>query len=727
MAKNKKRARAGVGSRIRLWLAKAVFNASQITFVPDWLRTSFMDPTWRALIADGLKGNSAVSACVTALAFAFPEPKLEVLVAGDQGLEVVPDHPVRKLMAKPNPDMGEMEFYQTVIVYASMGGNFYAWKQRDQVGRVIALWPMHAGQITPVPGRNTSEGLVRHFDYTYTSGVTAIPIPKEDMIHWKWMVDPEQPWVGMGAVVASAKEVDTDTEATRYLFALLKNDAMPRVAITLPTSVDLTDAREKRLKAQWADRHGGDKRGGAAFLEHGMTLERISFNLAELAYEALKAVPEARIAANFRVPAIIAGLSTGLSRSTYSNYEEARKSWAEDTLVPLWVSFASELQQSLAVEYGDIVLRFDTSQVQALQADIGELWTRIQGAWDSGLITRWDGRQILGLEVLDVDQVFKVQLSQFFVPREDEPPPPIEPFDFDDRDPTSFAGLSKASVDGHVAAGDAPVWVVNHLAKQRGGRRAAGRQLAQALQIIRRSVAGRLEAKIDSFFLQLGEKVEARLGPTTPPTQEAEVEEQGADLTVSTKKLPAADKLLFPEDFDEMGEIMKQHTLELMMASWDIWNIGLGVTVNFDLFDPVVSAAINGAGQNITGLDSDVYQSTLEKIEELLQHGNEEGWGPDQIARGDDETPGLRDVVTETYKNRGKTIARTELGEAQNLSTVGRYASVGVKEVLVLDNGQADADDECAQANGQIWSLKKARANPLAHPNCTRAFAPHFE
>jgi hypothetical protein len=48
---------------------------------------------------------------------------------------------------------------------------------------------------------------------------------------------------------------------------------------------------------------------------------------------------------------------------------------------------------------------------------------------------------------------------------------------------------------------------------------------------------------------------------------------------------------------------------------------------------------------------------------------------------------------------------------------------VGVKEVEVLDG---DDDEECASANGQIWTLEEASDNPLGHPNCTRAFAPHL-
>jgi len=34
-------------------------------------------------------------------------------------------------------------------------------------------------------------------------------------------------------------------------------------------------------------------------------------------------------------------------------------------------------------------------------------------------------------------------------------------------------------------------------------------------------------------------------------------------------------------------------------------------------------------------------------------------------------------------------------------------------------------DEECREANGQTWSIQKALANPIAHPNCVRTFVPY--
>ena len=49
-----------------------------------------------------------------------------------------------------NPFMAEDEFWEFAITYAALGGNFYLWKERSQLGVPIALWPFHDGQLRPI-------------------------------------------------------------------------------------------------------------------------------------------------------------------------------------------------------------------------------------------------------------------------------------------------------------------------------------------------------------------------------------------------------------------------------------------------------------------------------------------------------------------------------------------------------------------------------------------------
>lgn len=71
--------------------------------------------------------------------------------------------------------------------------------------------------------------------------------------------------------------------------------------------------------------------------------------------------------------------------------------------------------------------------------------------------------------------------------------------------------------------------------------------------------------------------------------------------------------------------------------------------------------------------------------------------------------------------DRAETIAMTEYYTLQNALSLGiAKKSDDVKAVYVTDGINYDA--VCAMANGQIWSIDYAMANPIEHPRCIRQF-----
>jgi HK97 family phage portal protein len=620
-----------------------------------------------------------VSACVTTLAFSFPEAPL--LAGYERDGRFVPDyqHEAMKLIRQPNPDMGEVELMQYLIVYASIGGNAYLWKQRDRGGRVIGLWPFSDANITPLPGRDTSEGLVRGYEFDAGDG-QKVELDKNDVIHWKWMPDPARPWRGVGAIELAAREVNKSDEASAYVYALLKNNAVPPVVVTLTEGEELTEERAARLRRQWAARFGGENRGGVAFLEYGMKAEKLGFDLQQLEAEALEGIPEARIAAAFRVPPVVAGLSVGIKRSDYGD-QAARRAFTELTLAALWRSLASEMYNGLVGEYvtGEgWTLRFDLRGVLAMQEDESKRWERVTLAYNRALITRAEAKEQLGLEPGAGDDVYLVSLATEFIPSVDA------------GDVRRKKGEGGERGEGREKKGEGR-W-------EKGEEKA--RKVGQGLRDIRERVTGRMTVDLERLFEKQARRAVGLL--------------RGKGLS--------ADELIPPEDEREMTDLVKRWYVEVLRLSWEVWNYSLGVEQAFDLTDPLVNRVLGTAGTRVR----DITATTLEALREVLQRGEALGWSVDDLARGADGLPGIRDIIEETYRNRAETIARTELGWAQNLGTVERYKGAGVTKVVIMDNGLADDDEPCQVANGQIWMLSTFEANPLEHPNCTRAAAPYF-
>lgn len=662
-----------------LFSKAAAVVSKAFSFMPVWTRYAFSKLTFFKIVQEGYKQNAAVSACATTLQLTFPEPPL--LAGHEEDGRFIPDykHPVMALLQKPNMDMGQSEFMQFAIAYCSIGGNAYIWKQRSQNRKVIALWPFSDAQITPIAGHDTSEGFVAYYEFDSGNG-QKIPISKDDIIHWKWMIDPLQPWKGIGAIELCAREVDKDNEATSYIFALLKNNAVPPVVITLEENDDATQDEIDAMGLKWVQKHG---QGQPAFITNGMKVEQMGFDLHKLAADTLADIPETRIAANFHVPPSVAGLNVGVKRSDYGD-AAARKAFTEQTLMSLWRLFASELLNGLKDEYPgtavNFILQFDLRRVGALQEELSKRWERVTLAFNRSLLTRAEAKQELGMQPSVGDDVFFVSLASEFVPA------------------------------GQAVVRDSGVQkqLTTKATKEHEGKAKTG---AAALQRIRLDVARRMTQAVDVYFSQLADRVVERAGKNAP------LEGVKADL-------PNAGDLLNADDRKKLETIVKRFYVEVLQLSWEQWNYVLGVDKAFDLEDPLVTKILKSAATRV----KEINDTTMQEIRDALKYGSANGWSVDQLVRGDENQPGLRDIVDETYKGRARTIARTELGEAQNSATVSRYKEAGVKLVEILDGGPGDDFGcDCPEINGQIWTVNYFAAHPLEHPNCTRAAAPVFD
>lgn len=158
---------------------------------------------------------------------------------------------------------------------------------------------------------------------------------------------------------------------------------------------------------------------------------------------------------------------------------------------------------------------------------------------------------------------------------------------------------------------------------------------------------------------------------------------------------------------DEFLDATKKALKDVFSASAADQESGL----DFEFFEPrAEDYATKRAGELVTEID----ETTRKRVAELTEQSIAEGWSTDKLASELDEAGVFGEA-------RAETIARTEIAIAQNRGQTDALKAAGFTHVRVYDG---DADQECAAADGQVWTLDEADANPIAHPNCTRAFAP---
>jgi SPP1 gp7 family putative phage head morphogenesis protein len=121
-----------------------------------------------------------------------------------------------------------------------------------------------------------------------------------------------------------------------------------------------------------------------------------------------------------------------------------------------------------------------------------------------------------------------------------------------------------------------------------------------------------------------------------------------------------------------------------------------------------------------------INKTTREKLAKEIALGISRGYSVTQIANGvpEENYRGVAGVFDEATTSRALTIARTETTTVYNAASLEAYAQSGAARVEVFDGIRND--DECRQANGQVWPIDEARRKLTAHPNCVRSFAPIF-
>lgn len=344
----------------------------------------YPEPSFGTFASFGFSKNELVYACITEKASSLPEAPLCVF-PGDGSGAPRENHPLRVLLANPNPLMSEFELFELLVIHLDLAGNAFWEVVRDRADRPVELWPLRPDRVRIYPSRKG------RITYGYDLGSDRVVDLGSDVIHFK-LPNPVDPYVGQAPMRPALRAVALDNEATDFVKTLLQNRAVPGTLIETEYAVD--EEVTKRLTAKWMERFGGNNRGKPGFLQKGMKPHPLGLNLSDLEFPDLRTISESRICMVFQVPPILIGAKVGLDRSTFANYAEARRSFWEETLMPLQKRIAQTVARQLLpmVEQSPrprrVVVRFDNSEVLALRESEGKRWELATQALRAGGITR---------------------------------------------------------------------------------------------------------------------------------------------------------------------------------------------------------------------------------------------------------------------------------------------------------------------------------------------------
>lgn len=388
----------------------------------------FLSPRYKVdyerQVGDG-RNNSILMAAVLWAAKNFPEAPLaiEQIKKGNKGNSPIPDHPLIKLLQKPNPYYsGELLWYATISDW--MFGNAYWRKIKNKFGEPFELWWIPSRLIEPKWGGSNS--FVDYYEYKYDAAEKPEVILPSDIVHFRNGLDPQNTRKGLSPLAILMRELFTDEEASNFTATLLANLGVPGMVISPGAgAVKIEPGDVEQIKEAAETRWTGGNRGRAMVLSAPADVRMVSFTPDQMKLRDIRTIPEERVTAITGIPAIVLGLGAGLQRSTFSNMAEAREAAYENFMIPSQRVISSEVRVQLLPDFvadtSSFRVFFDVSQVRVLQQDENEIHTRTQNNLSKGVIMLDEARDAIGLEPLP-----EKQGQLFYLPTSVTPTKPEE-------------------------------------------------------------------------------------------------------------------------------------------------------------------------------------------------------------------------------------------------------------------------------------------------------------
>jgi HK97 family phage portal protein len=367
-----------------------------------------------------LMSNSAVAACVNWICKNFTEaPPILHHIEKDGSYTPLPDHPLTKLLRKPNPFYSSKDLWSSTLTSYLTEGNGYWLKTFNRLGsEVVELRYMPHKLIEPNWDPYDRNSYIDNYEYKTGNPDDKVEyIPFNEMVHFKNLHDTNNTRKGFAPLRSAIREIFTDNEATNFAAQMLENYGVPSM-ILAPKADDviLKPGAGDTIRKEFAERVSGDKRGSIMVLSAGMQAEKIGFNPKEMELSQLHKTPEERIAATLNLPAVVVGLGAGQGKGfgTVGNMKEARDGAFENCLVPLQLAMAATIELQLLPDFEEhpeeFCLIFDLNKVRALQADQDQLSQRIATLVRDNIMKVSEARIALSLPKEEGDERYMYEI-----------------------------------------------------------------------------------------------------------------------------------------------------------------------------------------------------------------------------------------------------------------------------------------------------------------------------
>jgi HK97 family phage portal protein len=243
------------------------------------------------------------------------------------------EHPILKLLTRPNPFYAGAEFFENIYAYKLISGNAFIQAVGKENTPPKELHILRPDRVSIVPD---DLGNVIGYIYKVNRMEKFYPLNKltgkASILHIK-NFHPLDDLKGLSSVEAAAFSIDQHNQAAAWNKSLLENAARPSGALIVKNNGaydgNLSDDQYTRIKEQLEEVFMGSKNSGRPHLiEGGLEWQEMSMSPKDMDFIEAKNSAARDIALALGVPPQLLGIP---GDNTYSNMQEARLALWEET------------------------------------------------------------------------------------------------------------------------------------------------------------------------------------------------------------------------------------------------------------------------------------------------------------------------------------------------------------------------------------------------------------
>lgn len=335
---------------------------------------------------------STVYACVRTIALDVARCKPQLKIKVGQGEQVVNDHPLCRLLTRPNRQQSWFEFAEYLEAGLKLRGNAYAAIRRDKRGEPVELIPINPDAVLVLEGVDGQVFYnVNRIGLWQIAMLRDFPvsIPSEDMFHIRGLsfnVLVGASTIGLGRD-SIGLAMGQEQQAARWM----ANAARKSGVLTSPTKLSV-EAFE-RLKSSWNDFSSGlQGTGKTAILENGVKYEALALTSVDLEFLQSRNFQVQDICRWFGVPTYKVGI---VERGAAKSMPELNQDYVNGTIAPEFERWEARADFTFGLADDEVFMDFDETDL--LRADINSRFNSHRIGILSGFVTQNEARKAEGL------------------------------------------------------------------------------------------------------------------------------------------------------------------------------------------------------------------------------------------------------------------------------------------------------------------------------------------